>query len=453
MSAPFGTHKFGMSLSRALRRARDRAKRRGVVETMRSTAQDNAYRIETLEPRILMSADIALAALPGATMGVAAEVKFLETGGRRIEVYLSGTLKSTVTDLSGGVNITGTDGDDSIIVSFEQGFDDSALALSVSGGVGVDTVTLKSKENSYTTELGSLTVTAEQITLDSGTGSASALLVTNGVTLTAASSVTGGMASILIKQSITAGGALIASAAAVHAVGGSGAAAAAQVSVSGDLVTQAGGITIEASSTGAGDTAPATFGSSALITLEGDLTAGTSGDRHDVIVTALSQVYYAKSSISDISVTGVQSAKIDLGSKSSVTGATVRLDAKVDTALSAHLLPVGLTGSVTIDLKMDALVRMRPGAAITAESAAADAVSVSASPHRRYRCRVFCRWMPSPPRSISCDRPMSCWAMILLLMPATSQARIMPMTPRSGRRWMCRGRHTCLPTESARPRG
>jgi hypothetical protein len=372
MSAPFGTRKFGMSLSRALRRARDRAERRGMVETTRFETQDNAYRIETLEPRILMSADIALAALPGATTGVAAEVKFLETGGRRIEVYLSGTLKDTITDLSGGVNITGTDGDDSIIVSFEQGFDDSTLALSVSGGVGADTVTVKSKDDSATTQLGSLTVTAEQITLDSGTGSASALLVTDNVTLTAASTVTGGTASILIKQNITAGGALIAAASGGHAEGGSGAAAAAQVVVSGDLVTLTGGITIEATSTGAGDTAPATFRSSAVVTLEGDLTAGTSGDRHDVVVTALSQVDYAKSSIYDISVTGVQSAKIDLGATSSVTGATVRLDATVDTALSAHLLPVGLTGSVTIDLDMDALVRMRPGAVITAESAAVE---------------------------------------------------------------------------------
>jgi hypothetical protein len=179
-----------------------------------------------------MSADIALAALPGATIGVAAEVKFLVSGnlGRRIEVYFGTELKRTISDPTGPVNITGTEGNDSIIVSFEQGFDDSALALSVSGGDGSDTVTVKSKDDSVTTQLGSLTVTAEQITLESGTGNQSALLVTNDVTLTAASTVTGGSASILIKQAITAGGAVIAAATGVHQ-SSSGSASAATVSL------------------------------------------------------------------------------------------------------------------------------------------------------------------------------------------------------------------------------
>ncbi|OYU17647.1 MAG: hypothetical protein CFE34_14680, partial [Rhodobacteraceae bacterium PARR1] len=224
-----------MSLSRALRRARNRATRRGMAETTRFETHDNAYRIETLEPRILMSADIALAALPGATTAVAAEVKFLETGGRRIEVYLDGSLKSTVTDLSGGVKITGTSGNDSIIVSFEEGFDDNALALSVSGGDGTDSVTLSSDDTGGATDLGSVSVTAEQIRVYSAIGARTGFGVTGDVTLTAASSVTGGTASVLIQQDLNMFGALVVSASAVHE-STSGDASSATVSVQANLL-------------------------------------------------------------------------------------------------------------------------------------------------------------------------------------------------------------------------
>ncbi len=89
MSAPFGPRKFGLSLSRAVRRAGKRALRRGVEgQPARLQAVEHAWRAEALEPRILMSGDPMSIAVGGYT-GQQVELRFAQgVSNRVVQVFV-----------------------------------------------------------------------------------------------------------------------------------------------------------------------------------------------------------------------------------------------------------------------------------------------------------------------------------------------------------------------------
>ena len=238
MSAPFGPRKFGLSLSRAVRRAGKRALRRGVEgQTTRIQAVEHAWRAEALEPRILMAADPMSIAVGGYS-GQQVELRFQQGGGNRIvQVFVGNAQQGSDYDIDIAGNLIAVEGsetNDQIKLVFGADFDGSDIDLSVLGNGGVDSVQLE-WGSAALTHLDMLTVSAEQITLGVEAGGTGSLFVTADVTIEAESSVTGGTASVALNQGITAGGSLIVSASAVHNTT-SGAASTASVSVGGDLV-------------------------------------------------------------------------------------------------------------------------------------------------------------------------------------------------------------------------
>jgi len=123
-----------MSLSRALRRAQRRILRRGAVqETTHLTRADHSWKLEALEPRVLMSADPFTVAL-GASAGQV-ELRFNQTGANRALTVDYSDRADEFYDISDNnvINITGSSAADRIKLTFGDGFDDTGLALSVNG--------------------------------------------------------------------------------------------------------------------------------------------------------------------------------------------------------------------------------------------------------------------------------------------------------------------------------
>lgn len=224
MSAPFGPRKFGLSLSRAVRRAGKRALRRGVEDqTTRLQAMDHAWRAEVLEPRILMSADPMSIAVD-AYSGQQVELRFAQgLANRTVQVFVNDAQQGADYNIAAAGNlitVTGGANSDQIKLVFGEGFDGSDVGLSVAGGDGVDSVTLEwnatvlTEESATLPHLDALSVSAEQITL--AAAAVGSLTVAHDVALSADTSVTGGEASVVLAQGITAGGSLIVSASAAY---------------------------------------------------------------------------------------------------------------------------------------------------------------------------------------------------------------------------------------------
>lgn len=211
MSAPFGPSKFGMNLSRALRRARRRAMRLGGQNRGGPIrAADHLYQLEALEPRILMSADIALASLQGYTAGTPAELRLASAGSTiTARLYVGDLQQGGDIDLTSAasdnvLDILGSDGTDAVTLVFEDGFDAAGVTLSFDGGADVDTVTIR-REGALV--LGGLTVASEAITLARADGAAGVFTVTGAVDLGAATDVMGGSAQVVLTDSLAVDGA------------------------------------------------------------------------------------------------------------------------------------------------------------------------------------------------------------------------------------------------------
>ncbi|MDP2084434.1 MAG: LEPR-XLL domain-containing protein, partial [Gemmobacter sp.] len=289
--------------------------------------RSQGYRIEALEPRILLSADPVLLA-----SGVSAvTVQHLSTSTTLITV--NGTsFERTGVDLL----LQGSDSNDIVTIAWLDGVEGATRAdfnLTVDGLGGTDAVTLLGAPSGVTWALNALTVRAESILVDDG-------------------------AQVEAIDSIRLE---------ARAEGSTATALSAHVDIKGALKTRLGTIEIEASALGSGGAAPAAFVHSAKVTVDAEIAAGVLDDRRDVLITARSQAEVATVSPDDIVVSGAQSAEIDLTSRARVSGAAVTLAATADISLSARVAPVGLTGVLDIHLDLDALVRVKAGAVVTAE--------------------------------------------------------------------------------------
>ena len=230
MSAPFGTRSFGMSLSRALRRAQRRILRRGAVqETTHLTRADHSWKLEALEPRVLMSADPFTVAL-GASAGQV-ELRFDQTGANRALTVDYSDRADEFYDISDNnmIDITGSSDADRIKLTFGDGFDDTGLALWVFGLGGVDTVTI---DRLGTLSLGDLTVLSESISVGA-TASTGALGIAGAFSLTADSVISGGTTQIILTDSVSVGGDTVIAAQSVQGASGD---ATAQITLSGAIM-------------------------------------------------------------------------------------------------------------------------------------------------------------------------------------------------------------------------
>ena len=111
MSAPFGPRKFGLSLSRAVRRAGKRALRRGVEgQPARLQAVEHAWRAEALEPRILMSGD-PLSVAAGGYGAQQVELRFAQGDGNRIvQVFVGDAQQGSDYNINANGNLITVEG-------------------------------------------------------------------------------------------------------------------------------------------------------------------------------------------------------------------------------------------------------------------------------------------------------------------------------------------------------
>jgi len=142
-------------------------RKRGVLGEVLQAQRSRALRFETLEPRLLLSADLNYFAAAGETLDATLRVDEVDGAPilRLVDNQTSTFLVQQEIDQDIAVSIRGNDQSDTLRIAFDQSFGPHRIDISVTGDGADDTVTIS---GSLFLSGGNLTIDAESITVESG---------------------------------------------------------------------------------------------------------------------------------------------------------------------------------------------------------------------------------------------------------------------------------------------